>query len=551
MAGPLAGPASFNRDRTDPMKTVGMYLVELLAAYGVDTVFGIPGVHTVDLYRGLASRSVRHVSARHEQALGFMADGYARATGRPGVCFVITGPGVTNIATAMAQAYADSIPMLVISSVNALGKLGSGDGHLHELPDQRRLAGSVTAFSHTVTRADELPQVVARAFSVFSGARPRPVHIELPLDVIASPADGLPAIPARPPRVSAGPAASDAIAAARAMLERARAPLIFAGGGALGAAADVQWLAETYDAPVVMTINGRGILPPAHPLAVSWSASSRAVRGLLRASDLVIALGTELGPTDYDLYADGSFTMPAPLIRIDVDAQQLFRNAAPALPLAGDVGQTLAAWRGTVPLARPPRGGAEAGRERAAACREAGRDELDARTLDDLAMLDVVRATLPDARIVGDSTRFVYSGNLGYAAPQPRTWFNASVGFGSLGYGLPAAIGASLADGRQVVCLAGDGGFQYTLGELGTAVQHGARVIVLLLNNGGYGEIKSAMVARGVEPIGVDLHTPDFVAVARAYGWGAERVAEGAPLGEILMAAAQQSRPWLIEITAA
>ncbi|MFM0341807.1 5-guanidino-2-oxopentanoate decarboxylase [Paraburkholderia fungorum] len=527
------------------MKTVGMYLVELLAAYGVDTVFGIPGVHTIDLYRGLAGSRIRHITARHEQGLGFMADGYARASGRPGVCFVITGPGMTNIATAMAQAYADSIPMLVISSVNALGKLGSGNGHLHEMPDQRTFTSGVAEFSHTITRAEELSQVIARAFAVFSSGRPRPVHIELPLDVINADALDLPAIPPAPPRAKAGPAASQAIEDARIALEKSRLPVIFAGGGALGAAAEVQWLAEMLDAPVVMTINGRGILPAGHPLAISLSASSAAVRAMMRESDLVIALGTELGPTDYDLYADGSFEKPANLLRIDIDAQQLFRNAMPTLPLAGDVGETLRALRrdGLAGLR------ANAGASRAAACRAAGMSELDAITSSDLRMLAEVSQVLPQALIVGDSTRLVYSGNLGYEAPRPRAWFNASVGFGSLGYGLPAAIGASLAEpARKVVCLAGDGGFQFTLGELGTAYQHGANLIVLLLNNGGYGEIKSAMLGRGVEPIGVDLHTPDFVAIAEAYGWSAERIDAGAPLAQTLAAAAQRGTPHLIEL---
>jgi acetolactate synthase-1/2/3 large subunit len=530
------------------MKTVGMYLVELLAAYGVDTVFGIPGVHTIDLYRGLSGSTVRHITARHEQGLGFMADGYARATGRPGVCFVITGPGVTNIATAMAQAYADSIPMLVISSVNRLGHFGSGNGHLHELPDQRLLTSGLAEFSHTVTLAEELPQVVARAFAVFSSGRPRPVHIELPLDVISASARDLPAIPAAPPRVSAGPAAPRAIEAALELIGRARAPLILAGGGALAAAEEVERFAQALDAPVVMTINGRGILPPEHGLGISLSGSSQAVRTLMRESDLIVALGTELGPTDYDLYADGSFVPPANLLRIDIDAQQLFRNAAPTLPMLGDVGETLAAllqaWS-----APEHRGN---GAARVAECRAAGERELDAVTRRDLDVLACVRQALPNASIVGDSTRFVYSGNVGYAAPRPRSWFNASVGFGSLGYGLPAAIGASLGDAtRPVVCLAGDGGFQFTLGELGTAAQHKARVIVLLLNNGGYGEIKSAMLNRQVEPIGVDLHTPDFVAIAQAYGWAAERLDEGTPLTDALARAMQQTVPSLIEIAAA
>ncbi len=182
------------------MKTLGVYLTELLAAYGVDTVFGIPGVHTVELYRGLADSPIRHITARHEQSLGFMADGYARVSGKPGVCLVISGPGLTNTLTAMGQAYADSVPMLVISGVNALGKQGSGNGYLHELPDQQALASQVCAFSHSLTRAEELPQVVARAFAVFDGARPRPVHIEIPLDLMSAPADHLP-LPAQPPRL--------------------------------------------------------------------------------------------------------------------------------------------------------------------------------------------------------------------------------------------------------------------------------------------------------------------------------------------------------------
>ena len=195
-------------------------------------MFGIPGVHTIELYRGLAGSGIRHITARHEQSLGFMADGYARVSGKPGVCFVITGPGLTNIATAMGQAYADSIPLLVISGVNARGKLGSGDGHLHELPDQHALASQIAAFSHTLTAAAELPQVLARAFAVFDGGRPRPVHIEIPLDLMAAPADGLPPPQAPAMRLLRGPAAPAAIDRAARLLSSAERPLLLIGGGA-------------------------------------------------------------------------------------------------------------------------------------------------------------------------------------------------------------------------------------------------------------------------------------------------------------------------------
>ena len=173
------------------MATCGEALVQMLEAYGVDTVFGIPGVHTVELYRGLPATRIRHVTPRHEQGAGFMADGYARVSGKPGVCFIITGPGMTNILTAMGQAYGDSIPMLVISSVNRTEQLGMGQGRLHELRSQQAVVAGVAAFSHTVLHPSQLPEVLARAFALFAAARPRPVHIEIPIDVITAPGDGL------------------------------------------------------------------------------------------------------------------------------------------------------------------------------------------------------------------------------------------------------------------------------------------------------------------------------------------------------------------------
>src|SRR5689334_13977889 len=163
------------------MRSLATYLVEILEANGVDTVFGIPGVHTVDLYRGLENSGIRHITPRHEQGAGFMADGYARVTGKPGVGFIITGPGMTNIATAMGQAYGDSIPMLVISSVNSIGEIGSGRGHLHALKDQSALTSGVPAFSHTIPTIHEIEPVLARAYALFAAGRPRPVHIEIPV----------------------------------------------------------------------------------------------------------------------------------------------------------------------------------------------------------------------------------------------------------------------------------------------------------------------------------------------------------------------------------
>src|ERR1700722_8883422 len=210
------------------VKTLARYLVEALEAAGVRHVFGIPGVHNLELYRALEGSSLRHVTGRHEQGLGFMADGYARLSGRPGVCFTISGPGVSNIATALGQAYGDSIPLLVIASQNRRGEAGSGRGFLHELPDQRALAAAVTAESFAIAQPSQLPLALAQAFARFASARPRPVYIEIPLDLLAADAAGLALPPASPAAPDADPVALAAAGALLAAAPRAGGP---AGGG--------------------------------------------------------------------------------------------------------------------------------------------------------------------------------------------------------------------------------------------------------------------------------------------------------------------------------
>lgn len=524
------------------MKTVGTYLVELLAAYGVDTVFGIPGVHTVEMYRGLPGSGIRHVTPRHEQGAGFMADGYARATGRPGVCFVISGPGLTNIATAMAQAYGDSVPMLVITSVNPPGRMGSGEGHLHELPDQRQLARQFTAFSHTVLRAEELPQVIARAFAVFASARPRPVHIELPVDLLTLDASGLPSPQKRPPPSRPAPEAQ-AITAAAALCSQAVRPVILAGGGAADAASPLLRLAETLDAPVIMTVNGRGVLPPGHPLGVSCSPAMAATTNLIEAADLVIAAGTEFGPTDYDFYETGGARITGKLIRIDIDPEQAMRGRPADIALIADCALALDALTARI----PPRV-ANGGAARARAAREAVREMLNPVLRAGVDLMEIVREALPDVIIVGDSAQPVYAGCIDFAANRPRSWFCSATGYGTLGYALPAAAGALIGTGRPTVCLAGDGGIQFTLPELAAASEAGLPLVVLLWNNNGYGEIKAYMEARGIAPTGVDIYTPDFLAIARGFGCKAERLRRPDELPALLRSAVRRTCPTVIEI---
>jgi acetolactate synthase-1/2/3 large subunit len=523
------------------MISTGMYLTKLLEAYGVDTVFGIPGVHTVELYRGLAGSTIRHITPRHEQGAGFMADGYARVTGRPGVCFIITGPGMTNIVTAMGQAYGDSIPMLVISTVNSHGRMGSGEGWLHELPNQQALVSQVSAFSHTVNRPEELAPTLARAFSVFDSARPRPVHIELPINVMLADASHL-TVPESPMRLAPPEPGYEEIIWAADLLNAATSPVILAGGGAKWSAQEITALAERLDAPVVMTTNGRGILPPGHPLAVSISASFRASRELIAGADVVLALGTEFGPTDYDMYEDGFFEIPGRLIRVEIDPMQMTRGA---LPEIGIVGDAQSAAGDLVELVEErTRGGAA----RAAKAREEGsKRDLSDQMRGDLHILDMVRDTLPGVIFAGDSTQLVYAGNLGFESAAPAQYFNSATGYGTLGYGLPAGIGAKAGNpDAPVVVLAGDGGVQFSISELASAKDAKLPVILLLHDNKGYGEIKTYMVSQNIPPLGVDLYTPDFVAIGKAYGWHAERVGDLDGLKAALLAGAASAEPVMI-----
>lgn len=519
--------------------TVGEALVGMLEQAGVDTVFGIPGVHTIELYRGLAASSIRHITPRHEQGAGFMADGYARVAGRPGVCFVITGPGLTNTLTAMAQARADSIPMLVISGVNATATLGKARGHLHELPDQAALAATVALWSHTLTDPADLGEVLARAFSVMTSGRPGPVHIEIPTDVMKLPADAADFImPELRPR---HPTAAD-LETAASLCKQARSPAILIGGGAVRHVEAVRHFAETLDAPVISTTNARGIMAD-HPLDVPASPSLGCVRHLLNSSDLVLALGTELGPTDCDMYEDGKFRLPGNLIRVDVADDQLTRGAHATLAIHADVGAFLedmlnaaAGWK---------HGRAADGASRASAARDQAKAELGGTYLDYVDVLQEIWQALPDATLVGDSTQLTYAGNLYVQAPRKTAWFNSATGFGTLGYAAPAAIGAALGHPeRPVVALLGDGGFQFTLAELGSARDCNADVAFLVWNNSGYLEIETSMTSAQITPIGVTPTAPDFSAVAAAYGLPSRRVdtREG-----LVSALKELPRPCLIE----
>ena len=526
--------------------TLGSYLIESLEAQGVRHVFGIPGVHNLELYRGLAQSGIRHVTGRHEQGLGFMADGYARVAGRPGVCFTITGPGLGNIVTPLGQAYGDSIPVLVVSSENRVADIGHARGFLHEMPDQLGIAARVTGSSRRVGSARELPEALAAAFASLTGGRPRPAYIEIPRDALAADASGLAPPSALPP--PAQPAATpEALAAIAGLLREAHHPVLIAGGGALRASSGLRRLAEHLDAPLIMTINARGVLPPGHPLGISMSPSLAAVRGLIAEADLVLAVGTELGPTDFDMYGERDFEQPRRLVRVDVDPGQLQKNARAVQALQADaataVSSLLALDLGPQRAPKRPERVASVNAEALAALSPAYQREL--------RFLDLIRDTLPQAILVGDSTQPVYAGNLGYAAATPGSWFNSATGFGTLGYALPAATGAGLAaPGRPVVCLVGDGGLQFTLSELAVPRDVDAWLAIVVWNNRGYGEIKTSMLAVDIDPVGVDVRPPDFSHLARAYGYAHREVDSLESLERALRDFADRRQVVMLEVKA-
>ncbi len=485
------------------MSTVAQALVDWLKSMGIEVIFGIPGVHTIELYRALSGAGIRHVTPRHEAGAGFMADGYARVSGRFGVALVITGPGLTNILTPMAQARADSVPMLVISGVNRRETLGKGHGHLHELPDQQALAGTVCPSFH-LARAEDLPATLDQIAQALVTGRPGPVHLQIPLDLMAAPLMGTTAARQHPDVMQAND-----------LLAQAHAPVILAGGGCRRAGAEVQALAERLGAPVILTTNARGLMHD-HPLVVPASPSLAPVRDLIRHADRLLVLGSELGPTDCDMYEDGASPDTSGMIRVDIDAEQLARHPV-VLSLQGDVAAILPLLSRATPAADGP--------GRAARARNAARNALPAGYDAEITVLERLRDTCPEAIMVGDSTQIVYAGNLYYDHDRPGGWFNAATGFGALGYAPGAAVGAALAAPEsRILCLIGDGGLMFSPGEMLTAAEERLDITFIVFNNAGFGEIATAMRAAGAQVLGCTPRPPDFADLARACGLPFERV---------------------------
>jgi thiamine pyrophosphate-dependent acetolactate synthase large subunit-like protein len=517
--------------------------IAALEAHGVDTIFGIPGVHTLALYDALRSSSIRHVLARHEQGAGFMADGYARASGRPGVACVITGPGVTNIATPIGEAYTDSSPVMVISSNNPRAHLDAMRGNLHDLKDQLGVMAAVTKWNTRVMDANGVTSAVAEGFRRMGSDRPLPVHIEFPLDVLDEPSTSVKLPVARPGRMRPDP---ELLKQAADRLTSAKRVVIYCGGGAVHAAAgrSIVAIAEALNAPILTSFMGKGSVPEDHPLCVGalWE-SGNAVDDLVQAADCMLVFGSKLGAQ-----ATWTFKLrfPKELIRVDVDEHELTLNAVPTLGILGDAG--LAA-EGIAALLSGGRVSSDGFDAKAVADARA-RAEATAFHAERRNYIDALRRAIPrDGILVTDMTQMSYVGCYLYPVYEPRTYMFPS-GYGTLGFSMPAAIGAKIArPDAAVVPIVGDGGYQFTMSELGTAVQERLGLPIVIFNDSTYSAVKEEQAnSRGARYIGVDLVNPDYVDLAKAYRIPGVRAHSPEELEREIGAALQRDLPTIIDV---
>ncbi|MEX5719818.1 thiamine pyrophosphate-binding protein [Geodermatophilus maliterrae] len=491
----------------------GSAVVDALVSEGVTDVFGIPGTHSLELYRALAHRRLRHVTTRSEQGAGYAADGYARATGRPGVCFVTSGPAVNNVAAPVGTAHGDSVPLLVVAPGPPRGLEGADVGELHEMRDQRGHMAAVAERAVRVSSPGEAAAAVHESFAHWRGHRQRPHFLEVPLDVLTEAWSG-----EDPGQLSApdhpGPGADDLVLAAR-RLAGAERPALLVGRGAVAAAGTVRVLAELLDAPVVTTVNGKGVLSETHPLSVGASVRLEPAQRLLTDADVVLVVGTAL--SDAELWG-WEPDLPGTTIRVDVEAGQLSKRLTPTVGLHGDAATVLA--RLAELLATDP---PAARRDGPARARQAREDSAGAAAPEAGPWAELNRALAaalpPETIVAGDSSQVTYYGTAHFWPVSAPAQLLYPTVYATLGYGLPAAVGAGVgAPGRPVLALVGDGALMFSLAELATAVEQRLPLPVVVVNDHGYTEIRDGMRRAGIPPFAVDLHTPDFAAVGRAMG---------------------------------
>jgi acetolactate synthase I/II/III large subunit len=523
-----------------PERTGGQLLVDALAAHGVRTIFGIPGVQldaATDALYGAADR-IGFICARNEQATTYMADGYARSTGSPGVAMVVPGPGVLNALAGLATAYSANSRVLLLAGQIDSRLIGKGYGALHEIPDQAGILSRLTKWTATAREAAEVPALVARAFAELRGGRPRPVALELPPDVLASTVStrvGELGSSAAPDRVR--PPQTDVEDAARLLLAAER-PLIYAGGGVLaaGASAALTDLAETLEAPVVVSENARGAIDARHRLAFDGLA----LRAFRADADLVLAVGSRFVTTFGSQLNAGQ----ARLVLLNADEADLGEPRSPDLTIHADANLGLRALTAAVGSPRRPARTGEF---------EGVRAWLEG-SLRDIApqreYLTAIRAALPENGVfVSEFTQVGYAASACFPVYHPYGYIGPGYQ-GTLGYGFATGLGAKAADpGRAVISVTGDGGFSWTMPELSTARRYQLGLVTVLFNDGHFGNVRRIQKTRyGARYFASDLTNPDYRQLAGAFGIAFARAADPGTLTGVLRDAVAANEPVLVEV---
>jgi len=518
--------------------TGGQALVELLRQRGVDTIFALPGVQNDALFAALydARNAVRVIHPRHEQAAAYMAYGYAKASGRVGAYAVVPGPGVLNTTAALATAYAANAPVLCLSGQIPLAMIGRGLGFLHEIPDQLGILQRLTKWAARIEHPAAAPHLVDEAFRQMLSGRKRPVALEVPLDVLAQPAEvtlGTPSEPEPPPIAD-----SALIEKAAAALLQSKRPLLIVGGGAQAAGAEILALAERLQAPVISSNSGKGAIDERHPLAANLALGHR----LWAEADLVLAIGTRLQPQ----FVSWGIDEALPLIRIDIDAAEMSRMRRPAVGIVADAAAALAA----IDAALGPRLALRPSRATAIAETRAVAERELATLSPQREFAAAMREALPEDGIyVDELTQVSYVARLTFPAYRPRSFIDSGYQ-GTLGYGFATALGAKIAcPERPVLSVSGDGGFMYTAPELATAVLHGIAVVAVVFVDDAFGNVRRIQRDdyQG-RVIASELHNPDFAALATVFGAAGARARTPAELGREIRAALKRTGPTVIEV---
>lgn len=526
---------------TTRKRTSGWVIIETLRNYGIDTVFGIPGTHNLEFYRPLAELGVRPVTTRHEQGAGYGADGWSLQTGKPGVVMTTSGPGLLNALSAAGTAYCESRPMIILSPGPARGSEFADIGTLHETKDQFAAASAIVELGRRVLSAQEAVQAVHDAFELFATRRPRPAYIEVPLDLLEEETDLSDDLLAARTFAPAPAPDPSAIAEAARLLDAAKDPVILAGGGSRRASAELRAVAERLGAPVVTTLNAKGVLDEHHPLALGSNLRLAAARNRARDADVLLVVGSKLG--EAELWVD-RLDARGQVIRIDLMASQLNKNQNAQVAIAADARAALAALADALGAGRPHADARVA--ETLAAVHEESARLSPANT----ALAERIAGALPENAIVAtDSSQIAYWGLLNLlrvSTPNSTPYMGT---YATLGYSLPAAIGARIAaPDRPTFVVVGDGALMFSMQEFITVVEQRVDVTVIVVDNGGYAEIKQNEADVGIAPIAVDLVRPNWVAMAEAFGGTGRRAASAGELATAIADAGAQGGLQLIHI---